>query len=103
MSSGEYRTTKEVLNDHLELARQGDWQTDLSRNFSETCVLVTNFGVFNGFEGIKQKIQLLHEHLPNATYEYKHVLVHGELGFLVWTGDSDTRSSLKNIHDRVAP
>jgi hypothetical protein len=86
------RTTEEVLYDHLELAKQGDWQTDLKRNFSEACVLLTNYGVFEGFEGIKQKIRLLHEHLPNATYEYKQILVHGEMGFLVWTGDSDTNT-----------
>jgi hypothetical protein len=83
------RTTKNVLYDHLELARQGDWQTDLSRNYSENCVLLTNYGVFEGFEGIKQKIRLLQEHLPNASYEYKQILIHAEMGFLVWTADSD--------------
>ncbi len=86
------RTTEEVLYDHLELAKQGDWQTDLKRNFSGSCVLLTNYGVFEGHEGIKQKIRLLHEHLPNATYEYKQILIHGEMGFLVWTGDSDTNT-----------
>ena len=84
------RSTREVLDDHLALANQDDWETDLQRNFSDDCVLLTSLGVFHGVEGLNQKIALLHEHLPNATYVYEFVLDHGEIGVLKWSGDSDT-------------
>ncbi len=83
------RSTREVLDDHLALAQQGDWETDLERNFSEDCVLLTSFGEFHGMEGLRQKIALLQEHLPNATYVYERVLYHGNIGFLKWSGDSE--------------
>ena len=83
------RSTREVLDDHLALAQQDDWETDLERNFSEDCVLLTSFGVFRGMEGLRKKIALLHEHLPNATYVYEQVLDYGNVGFLKWSGDSE--------------
>ncbi len=83
------KSTREVLDDHLALAKQGDLETDIKRNFADDCVLLTSFGAFYGVEGLKQKYALLQEHLPNATYVYEHVLDHGEMGFLKWSGDSD--------------
>jgi len=84
------RSTEEVLRDHLELAKKDDWKTDLERNFSNDCVLLTSFGVYRGHSGIKEKIGLLHLHLPNARYTYEKVLYHGEIGFLEWSATSDT-------------
>lgn len=82
------RSTREVLGDHLSLARHSDWETDLKRNFSTNCVLLTSFGIFRNTEGARQIIALLQEHLPEATYVYESVLTHGQMGFLKWSGDS---------------
>ena len=84
----ELRSTEEVIKDHLELARRDNWVIDLKRNFSEDCVLPTSFGVYRGHDGIREKIKLLHEHLPQATYSYEKILFHKEMGFLKWSGES---------------
>ncbi len=42
------RSTREVLDDHLALARQADLETDIKRNFADDCVLLTSFGAFYG-------------------------------------------------------
>jgi hypothetical protein len=40
------RSTTEVFNDHLELAQKNDIKTDIHRNFSAHCVLMTTYGTF---------------------------------------------------------
>lgn len=84
-----FRSTEEVFNDHLELARIGDVNTDVSRNFAHDCVLLTSIGVFRGHKGVHQAADVLLQELPNARYAYRTRLVHGEMAFLQWTAIAD--------------
>ena len=83
------RTTEEVLTDHLELARQGDVETDLQRNFSPDCVLLTGYGIFKGYPGIRAAAQLLEEQVPNAEFVYRTTMSYGEIAFLEWSAKGD--------------
>lgn len=83
------RSTAEVVNDHLSLARQGDVETDIGRNFAPDCVLMTTYGVFRGHAGIRDAARLLQDQLGETGYEYRTRLCHGELGFLEWAASSD--------------
>ncbi len=83
------RTTKEVFEDHLQLALTNEWQTDLERNFSKHCVLLTGFGVFQGPEGVMDAANLLMKQLPNARYIYRTRLWHDEMAFLEWEAVGD--------------
>ena len=83
------RTTEEVFDDHLELARIGDVDTDVNRNFADDCVLLTSIGVFRGHKGVHEAANLLLKELPNVRYEYRTRLVHGEIAFLQWTAIAD--------------
>ena len=87
--AADYRSTEEVFNDHLELAHIGDVDTDVSRNFSHDCVLLTSIGVFRGHKGVREAADLLHQELPNARYQYRTRLVQDEMAFLQWTATAD--------------
>ncbi|WP_324720996.1 nuclear transport factor 2 family protein [Salinimicrobium sp. HB62] len=85
----ENRSAREVFEDHLELAQKGELETDLERNYSGESVLLTNYGVFHGREGMKEAAKLLKDQLPGGNYNYELKLCHDEMCFLHWTGKSD--------------
>lgn len=84
------RSTREVLEDHLALAAAGDWRTDLGRNVAEDVVVLTGFGTFTGREQVRVLAELLEYQIPDATFEYTTVVVHGDVGFLEWTARGPT-------------
>lgn len=81
------RTTDEVLRDHLELAQRGDVDTDIDRNFSPHCVLLTSYGVFRGHEGVRAAAALLDKQVGRTDYVYRTTMTEGEVGFLEWTAE----------------
>ena len=85
----ENRSPREVFEDHLALAQEGELEKDLERNYATDSVLLTNYGVFHGREGMKQAAELLEQQLPGGNYNYKLKLCHDELCFLHWTGKSE--------------
>lgn len=84
------RSPRQVLDDHLALAAVGDWRTDLERNVANDIVVLTGFGVFAGRDQVRVLAELLEAQLPDATFEYTTVLVHGDVAFLEWTADGPT-------------
>ena len=75
------RSAQEVLDDHLNLAK--DWggekdierifEEDIRRNVSEACVVLTNRGVFRGHEGVRHLVRMLAEELPgHRPFEYTY-------------------------------
>lgn len=84
------RSTRAVLDDHLSLAARGEWRTDLERNVADDVVVLTGFGVFTGRDRVRVLAELLEAQLPEATFEYTTVLVHGDVAFLEWTADGPT-------------
>lgn len=83
------RTTREVLDDHLQQAVTGDIETDLRRNYAADLVVLTGFGVFHGHAGQREVNQLLQHQLPEATYHYRTQLESGEIAFLEWSAESN--------------
>jgi len=93
------RSAQEVLNDHLNLAK--DWgaeddmarlfEEDIRRNVSEACVILTNRGVFRGHRGVRELAQMLAEELPqHRSFEYTYRAVEGRMAFLEWAYEDDT-------------
>lgn len=83
------RTAREVLRDHLDLARQGDVDTDIKRNFDSDCVPMTTYGTFQGHAGVREAAQLLSRQMGPGGYDYIRQECHGELAFLEWRVDND--------------
>lgn len=81
------RSTQEVFDDHLDLAQQGRFEEDIARNFSESCVVLTNRGLFHGRDGLRQLAGMLRRELPDAEYGYINRMGEGRFAFLEWTAD----------------
>jgi hypothetical protein len=93
------RSAREVLDDHLRLAAEGDVETDLARNFADGVVLLTTYGVYRGKEGVRQKAKLLADQMPNGRWSYVNVAAEGELGFLEWTAEADNGARVEDGAD----
>ncbi len=52
------RSPREVFEDHLQLAQNGELEKDLQRNYAADTVLLTNYGVFHGKQGMKEAAEL---------------------------------------------
>ena len=87
------RSAQEVLDDHLNLARnwggdggyEGMLEVDLERNYSKEIVTLINRGTFRGYEGVRQLAQMLGEELPeHRSFEYTYTAVEGRMAFLEW-------------------
>lgn len=89
MHATQFRSTAEVLDDHLRESQVGSVEADLARNYAADLIVLTGRGVFRGHDGLRQLAQLLREELPNASFEYRTRLVEGELGFLEWTARAE--------------
>ncbi len=83
------RTTKDVIENHLELSKNGSIEEDLKKNFSEDLIILSSHGIYNGHAGLKKLNELLIKEFPEAEFNYNNFLVEGELGFLEWTVKSD--------------
>ncbi len=67
------RTTQEAFEDHLRLRQQGDAQTDIERNYAQDVVVMSNFGIFHGHEGVRHSMEPLHKQLSSDRhYTYVH-------------------------------
>ena len=82
------RTTQQVVDDHLQLAMDGELEQDLARNYAEDVVLLSNWGVEHGHDGARRLAHLLQSQLPDSTFAYRLRLVEGEVAMLQWTAQS---------------
>jgi hypothetical protein len=82
------RNARNVLDDHLEKARNGDIDEDLIRNYAEDVVFLGNYGVHYGHEGARYLADLLMRQLPEATFSYDLIQADGEFGFLKWSAEA---------------
>jgi hypothetical protein len=81
------RSTREVFEDHLRLAAEGDVEADLARNVDEEFVALTGRGVFHGWDGVRDLARQLMEEIPSARWTYVTQLFEGRTAFLDWTVD----------------
>ncbi len=86
------RSTIEVFEDHLALAQEGELEADLIRNVATDIVLLTTYGVFRGYEGVRKAAALLDEQIGRTKYTYRTRLVHGDHAFLEWSAHSEVAS-----------
>ena len=58
-------------------------------NFHKSVVLLCEHGALRGREAIRQSAADLSHQLPRARFDYKTRLVDGEVGYLLWSAESD--------------
>ena len=92
------RTTREVLDDHLNIANTWTdapmeelFAEDLRRNVAEDIVVLINRGTFHGHEGVRELAMALAEELPeHRAFEYTYVAAEGRMAMLEWTYEDST-------------
>ena len=99
MGSSGTRTPEEVLQDHLQEAKHGSVESDLSLNYSPEVVLLTSYGVHRGHDGVRTLSKLLREQLPKARFQYKTVQVEEDIGFLEWTAEAGNGAKVEDGAD----
>lgn len=82
------RRTEEVLDDHLRLAAENDFEGDLERNVAPDIVVLTGRGIFHGFDGVRELADQLMEEVPSGEWRYVQRRVAGRMAFLEWTVES---------------
>jgi hypothetical protein len=91
------RSAEEVLDEHLAISLSGDIEEDLSRNYAPEVVVVSNWGVGRGHDGMRRLGQLLRRQLPDCAFTYRLRMVEGEIAMLAWSASSSAAS----VHDGV--
>lgn len=82
------RDTREVLEDHLRLAKLGSVEEDLQRNYTPDVVVFIADGIYRGHDGVRQLASRLERELPSVTFEYTVVLSERDFAFLEWTAEA---------------
>jgi hypothetical protein len=95
------RSAQEVLDDHLATSLNGSVEDDIARNYAEGVVVVSNWGIEHGHDGVRKIAALLQSQLPECTFAYKLRLVAGEVGMLQWTGQSSAGSIRDGVDSYV--
>jgi hypothetical protein len=95
------RNAQEVLDDHLATGLNGSVEDDIARNYADDVVVVSNWGVERGHDGVRKMAELLQSQLPECTFAYKMRLVSGEVGMLQWTGQSPAGSVRDGVDSYV--
>lgn len=83
------RSTTDVFEDHLKLRVEGDLETDLQRNYSETVILLTENSNAQGYGAMRMSARRLAEQLPNGSFEFLSKQVNGPFALLIWRAESD--------------
>jgi len=91
------RSIREIFEDHLRNRANGDLDADLENNYAEDVVLLTCYGVFEGYDGVRESEAILHRKVPNSTFDYVRKLDAKEMAFLEWTAKEDG----VEVHDGV--
>lgn len=58
------RTAREVIEDHLNLSKNGTIDEDLQRNYAEDVLLLTTYGIYRGHDGLRTLKKILDRELP---------------------------------------
>lgn len=82
------RSTREVIEDHIQLQITGQLEEDLCRNYHADAVLLTELGHFSGYAAWRDRASALYRSTEGAYYEIESLQVRDGYAFLVWKAGS---------------
>lgn len=82
------RSTREVIEDHIQLQITGQLEEDLRRNYHDDAVLLTEVGHFRGTDAWRDCLGALYGPAEGAYYEIESLQVQDGYAFLVWKAGS---------------
>ena len=83
------RSTAEVFMDHLHQRYIGDIECDLKRNYSKNIIMVENYGIFHGFDGVRKSAEILNKLVPTSKYRMDNLVFNKDNAFEAWSVDAD--------------
>lgn len=84
------RSTREVLQSHLDLRSADDTEGDIETNYSPDVVLLTwGEGTHRGHDGVRRMAQVLAGYVSAGSYEYDLLIDEAEYGLLRWSAHGD--------------
>ncbi|QZN84187.1 nuclear transport factor 2 family protein [Cellulomonas sp. C5510] len=90
------RSTRDVVEAHLECRKAGDLERDLRENYAPDVVVLTwGEGAARGIDALRRSAHVLNTYLPVGSYEYDQVLVEDQFAMLQWRG----RGRGTQVHD----
>ncbi len=78
------RSTREVLESHLELREQGDPTADAKKNYSPDVVLLSAEGVSRGHDGVRKLDQILRDYVGDGEWHITRLDIEGRFAQLEW-------------------
>jgi hypothetical protein len=96
------RSTREVIEDHLELSGSGELEDDLDRNYDPDVVCFARDGIHRGHDGVRELAGRLRDQLPGSEFEDATVIVDGDIAFVVWTGSPEQSETFFVRNGRIA-
>src|SRR5215831_14262152 len=87
------RSTKDVLNHHLQAIKEGDVNAVLS-DYAPDAVLFRQDGVFKGIDAIRPVFEtfVAEFHKPGTTTKTKQQLVMGDYAYMWWSAETADNS-----------
>lgn len=83
------RSTREVLQSHLDLRSADDTEGDIRTNYAEDVALLTwGEGTHRGHDGVREMAQVLAGYVSAAAYEYDLLITEDAYGLLRWAAHS---------------
>lgn len=86
------RSPEVVLDDHLTISLTGNIDQDLERNYASDVVVVSNWGIAHGHDGVRDLADLLRRQLPDCTFTYRMRVIEDGIGMLAWSATSPAGS-----------
>ncbi|MDO5577363.1 MAG: hypothetical protein Q4F84_09810 [Fibrobacter sp.] len=81
--------TISVLESHILFLVSWNIGADIETNYSADCVLVSSYGVFHGWDGLRNAAELFEIQVPEANLLYTRKSWYAEVAFLEWQANSD--------------
>lgn len=82
------RSTREVIEDHIQLQITGQLDEDLHRNYDADAVFLTESGHFSGYSAWRNQVGSLYRPAEGAYYEIESLQVRDDYALLIWRAGS---------------
>ena len=84
------RSTREVLQSHLDLRSDDDTEGDIASNYSEDVVILTwGEGAHHGHDGVRKMAEVLAGYVSAGAYEYDLLVTEDAYGLLRWAAHGE--------------
>ena len=90
-----FRSTREVLEDHVRLRLAGPFEEDLRRNHSPNVALLTVNSSEGGHDALRNSARRSSNQLPNAEFRIVKMQIAGPHVLLIWSATSESATAVE--------